>query len=152
MRVQPEVEGTLMVRLIQICCFTSLLFSSGVWAQTVSAPPIFERSYVEIKVMDGGDLLWSYQNPSYTYVIDIMSFWTGSVDETVEFLNECQRLLDMPRTHPKSNIEHQHRHLRLTRYGWAQKTIYVNRFRLNRGKINKVLRKLEKIKSKDATK
>ena len=132
-----------MTKYLTLLLFT--LVSINVFSQTISQKPIYEGSQrVSITEFNTGAIGFSYQNPDYKTIIDIVGFYVNSKTKAIELIDKAIFILNMEKTDKDQNINDNIGNIGLIRYGFAQKTIYIQN--KDRKAIQLEMKELLKIK------
>jgi len=95
--------------------------------QTIDKAPIYEGTQnLSVRELGYGRVYWGYQNPEYTAIVDIVSFSTDNAKQLILLMDECLRILEMDKTGKDNHIRHEVEGVKITRYGFAQKKVYLH--------------------------
>lgn len=113
---------TKLLTTITVCLLC--LVSNG---QTIDKSPIYNGSQrLTVQELGRGGVLFLYQNPKYTQIVDIVSFSVKSKEDAINLMNECLRILLMPKTGKDNHIRHQAVGVSMVRYGFSQKVVHLH--------------------------
>jgi hypothetical protein len=108
---------------------TFLLFAilgNVLHSQTISKLPIYQGDML-IEEMPSGRIIFIYQDPEYKYIIENISFTTDNKKEALFLISEALRLINMDPTDESQHITHYVSGIKLIRYGFNQKAIYISK-------------------------
>jgi uncharacterized Zn finger protein len=122
-----------------------ILISFDLFAQTITAKPIYEGSQsLTIDILQSGRIWFGFQNPDYQTIVDIKSFTVSSKEKAIELIDKAIYILAMNKTDRNQNIRDEYENVSLTRYGFAQKQVYLsNDLSLNINECNKIKQALK---------
>ena len=122
-----------------------ILISFDLFAQTITPKPIYEGSQsLTIDILQSGRIWFGFQNPDYQTIVDIKSFTVNSKDKAIELIDKAIYILAMNKTDRDQNIRDEYENVSLTRYGFAQKQVYLsNDLSLNINECNKIKQALK---------
>jgi hypothetical protein len=126
--------------------FGFLFFSTNsINAQTITEKPIYKGiNGLTIRELKSGGIYFSYQNPEYTTIVDIVSFNTSSKLNAIQLFEKAITILGMEKTDKEQHIIDNFEGVELARYGFSQKQISLSNGK-NRG-IYLTLKDCNKIK------
>jgi hypothetical protein len=132
---------TIILALITFLSFDSI-------SQTVTPKPIYNgaQRLTIVEIAEGGGRIhFMFQNPDYKTVIDIVSFTVSSKTEAIELIEKVQFILAMEKTDKDQDIRDDFSGVKLTRYGFNQKEVYLGKgLKLNLKLCNEIKLALEK--------
>jgi|GEM_PF-3082397 len=105
----------LLITFISVSCFS----------QTITKPKIY-KGEIFISELSNGVIYFSYQNPNYKTIIDIVSFSTTNKDSAIFLMSEAIRVLEMEKTARNQHIEHKVNGVFLKRYSFWQTRICLS--------------------------
>jgi hypothetical protein len=143
LKFEHNIKKSIMKKNFTILLFT--LFSFALNSQTITAKPIYKGSQnLIIEEFESGAIGFFYQDSDYQTIVKITSFIVNSKQLTLELIDKAITILAMEKTDKEQNIEDNIAGLRIVRYGFTQKFIYIS------NKENKSLilglKELQKIK------
>lgn len=99
----------------------------SVFSQTISKPPIFQGSErLTVQFLGEEQVMFLYQNPEYTSIIDIVSFTVSNLDNAIALMDKVLYILEMPETGKDEHINDTFLQTSLVRYGFLQKVVLVS--------------------------
>ena len=99
----------------------------SVFSQTISKPPIFQGSErLTVQFLGEEQIMFLYQNPEYTSIIDIVSFTVSNLDNAIALMDKVLYILEMPETGKDEHIYDNFLQTSLVRYGFLQKVVLVS--------------------------
>jgi len=99
----------------------------SVFSQTISKPPIFQGTErLTVQFVGEEKVIFLYQNPEYTSIIDIVSFSVPNLDNAIALMDKVLYILEMPETGEDEHIYDNFLQTSLARYGFLQKEVYVS--------------------------
>jgi hypothetical protein len=99
----------------------------SVFSQTISKPPIFQGSErLTVQFLGEEQIMFLYQNPEYTSIIDIVSFTVSNLDNAIALMDKVLYILEMPETGKDEHIYDNFLQTSLARYGFLQKVVLVS--------------------------
>jgi hypothetical protein len=102
------------------------VLGNALHSQTITKLPIYTGD-MRIEEMSSGRIIFMYQNPEYKSITDIVSFTTGNKKEALFLISEATRILNMDATNDDQHITHYVSGIKLIRYGFNQKAIYISK-------------------------
>jgi hypothetical protein len=110
---------------IILSTFIALISFTAI-SQTITPKPIYKDFALTVSEMDGGGIWFGYQNPDYTTIIDIVSFTTSSKSSAIALIEKAILILGMEKTDKEQHIYDNFENVKLVRYGFAQKQVYLS--------------------------
>ena len=109
----------------KITTITLLFLSFSVFSQNLSKKDIWNKN-VTISEYPSGAIGFHYQNPDYQQIVDIVSFSTTNKDSALLLMDEALKILEMEKPPKDQRIEHEVDGVKLTRYAFAPKIVYIS--------------------------
>ncbi len=107
--------------------------SNSINAQTISEKPIYKGiNGLTIRELNSGTIFFSYQNPEYTTIVDVVSFTASSKLKAIQLIEKAITILGMEKTDKEQHISDTFEGVELARYGFSQKQISLSNGK-NRG-------------------
>mgnify|MGYP000898486399 CR=1 FL=1 len=101
----------------------------GSLAQTKTKPDLYKgMPPLNLRVSEyaDGSYMFSYQNTTYTQIIEREYFVVNGDSAVIMFLDKLLFILDMEKTQKDVHIKDTFNTERITRYSFAQKVVYVD--------------------------
>ena len=105
-----------------------LFISVATFSQTIDKKPIFKNPYASLEIveMKGGSIVFLYQNPEYTTIVNIVSFRVNSKESALALMDKIIYLLEMEKTGKDEHIRDKFETIDLVRYSFSQKRVDVS--------------------------
>jgi len=127
-----------MKHIISVICF--MIFSLVGSSQTITKADIYRSANQRISISEfaGGAIIFYYQNPDYTHIVDLLHFGVQNKTEALALMDECLHVLSMEKTGQYQHIYHNYKFHQIIRYGFNQNSVVIGRLYLNAKTIEEI--------------
>ena len=127
-----------MKHIISVICF--MIFSLVGSSQTITKADIYRSTNQRISISEfaGGAIIFYYQNPDYTHIVDLLHFGVQNKTEALALMDECLHVLSMEKTGQDQHIYHNYKFHQIIRYGFNQNSVVIGRLYLNAKTIEEI--------------
>lgn len=127
-----------MKHIISVICF--MIFSLVGSSQTITKADIYRSTNQRISISEfaGGAIIFYYQNPDYTHIVDLLHFGVINKTEALALMDECLHVLSMEKTGQYQHIYHNYKFHQIIRYGFNQNSVVIGRLYLNTKTIEEI--------------
>jgi len=127
-----------MKHIISVICF--MIFSLVGSSQTITKADIYRSTNQRISISEfaGGAIIFYYQNPDYTHIVDLLHFGVINKTEALALMDECLHVLSMEKTGQYQHIYHNYKFHQIIRYGFNQNSVVIGRLHLNAKTIEEI--------------
>jgi hypothetical protein len=117
-----------------------MIFSLVGSSQTITKADIYRSTNQRISISEfaGGAIIFYYQNPDYTHIVDLLHFGVINKTEALALMDECLHVLSMEKTGQYQHIYHNYKFHQIIRYGFNQNSVVIGRLHLNAKTIEEI--------------
>jgi len=127
-----------MKQVISVICF--MIFSFVGSSQNVTKADIYRSTNQRISISEfaGSAIIFSYQNPDYTHIVELLHFKVQNMNEALALMDECLHVLSMEKTGQDQHIYHNYKLHQIIRHGFNQNSVIIGRLYLNAKTIEEI--------------